>query len=351
MKLLLSKTVLLVGFSILVIIGISLLVQPRASSEINIGVIGPLSGQGAFFGEGLKKGAELALSERNGLRNKYKLIFEDDQMNPEHTKTSIVKLTSLDKVSAVISFTSGPGNVVSPIAQKQSIIHFAIGSDLLLAKGTYNFNHWTLPETENQKFVEEAEKRDYKKLGILTLNQSGTIAVTESLKRLVEQRHDFQIFTEVFSPGTKDFRASILKLQQKQPDAYVLLSFSPELELIGKTLKEMGINKPVTSIEAFDYTTEPGLFSGNWYISTAHESDWFWKRYTDRFGKPPSPGSGNIYDIINLLIDGFEMEGSDTNKVSSFLQEIREYQGAMGDSLFIDADGNIISEASVKVVP
>jgi hypothetical protein len=62
----------------------------------------------------------------------------------------------------------------------------------------------------------------------------------------------------------------------------------------------------MTAIESFDATTEPALFNGYWYAGASDPSGDFTKIFTEKFGKAPNSGTGNIYDIVSLLITASE---------------------------------------------
>lgn len=149
---------------------------------VKIGVSIPLSGSGAFMGEGVRNAVDLALSEHSDAKYKYVAIYEDDQMNAKMASTTAQKLITSDGVDAIISFSSGTGNVIAPIAQESKILHIGMASDANVAKGSYNYIHWTPPAMEAKKWAEEASKRGYKRVALLGLNHPGIVAVNDAVK-------------------------------------------------------------------------------------------------------------------------------------------------------------------------
>ena len=59
----------------------------QADSQIKIGLIGPFTGGSADFGNSMRNGVELAVSEINALGGyvgrKFELVVRDDKANPE----------------------------------------------------------------------------------------------------------------------------------------------------------------------------------------------------------------------------------------------------------------------------
>ena len=334
---------------ILLIVGFITLKKPTESEPLKIGILLPLSGNLGFLGEPAKQGAELALEE-TGLTNKYKLIFEDDQFNPQKTITAANKLISIDKVNVIISFGSSAANVVKPLAEKNKILHFAIASDPKITDGVYNFNHWTPPKEEARALVEELVKRKIKKIGILTANQEGMLAITSEVEKQAEISGISIINNQKFNIGEKDFRTLITKIKENLPEILIMTNYTPELEILGKQIKDAGIKIPMTSIEGFDQTTDQKLFNGYWYASASDPSNEFVSLFKTKFNKEPGFGTGNVYDIIKLIIKANEnIDNPTTTKLVSELLKIKNFKGAMG-SISINQDGSVLSKATIKTV-
>src|SRR3972149_8364316 len=93
------------------------------AQDLKIGAILPLSGDAASWGEAGKEGIELAIDEVNGKGGingkKVAIIYEDTQAQPEKGASAMLKLTSIDKVPAVIGdIVSATTLAAAPIAEK-----------------------------------------------------------------------------------------------------------------------------------------------------------------------------------------------------------------------------------------
>lgn len=328
--------------------------NPNVNKTVKIGVILPLTGDLAFLGEPAKQAAQFAIEDMVSSSSlKYQLIFEDDQFNGQRAATAANKLVSIDKVNALITFGSSGGNVVNPIATKNKVIHFGIASDPKVSDGKYNFNHWTPPKEEVRVMVKQLDERGIKSVGIIVDNQAGMLAVAEELKKQLQDTKVAIVADETFNIGEKDFRALIAKVQPKNPQIYILICFSPELEILARQMKDGGIKTSMTSIESFDQTTEPKLFNGYWYVSASDPGVGFIESFKNRSGKTPGFGSANVYDILGIIITAFGKNQTDTvlssDQISEELHKIQDYKGAMGN-LSIEDNGSVFSEATVKTV-
>ena len=325
---------------------------------ITIGATLPLSGGLAFLGDAYKQAMLMALSEvqaKTDLKYNYAIIFEDDKFEPATAASTANKLVSVDKVDALASFGSPVGNVVSPIAEKSGIIHInGIASDPTVAQGDYNFVHWTPPYEEAKLMIAEMQKRGIKNVVLFEQNQPGVLAVVNAFKDGLVGSEIKITSDQKFNTGETDFRSLISKAKTSAADIYLLEATSPELEILAKQIREMGIKTPFTSVESFEFTDNPQLFEGEWYVNAADQSQEFIDVFTKAYSNPPKLGSGNGYDVVNLLVSAFENAGTGESKpeqgeVLKALSGIKDFKGAMGN-LSIDSSGIVVTPAVLRTI-
>lgn len=324
-----------------------------STKSIKIGVVAPMTGDLAFLGEGIRDAMLLAKQDLKSTQYNYELIFEDDQLDSKMTASAVNKLISVNKVDAIVSFGSGPGNVVAPIAEQNKVVHFGIASDSNVAKGEFNFIHWTPPSEENKVFVKELQRRGIKKLGVFKSNTQGAAAVIADLKEKIKGTNIKIVTDQVFNSGEKDFRSIISKAKNSGAEIYLLMAFSPELEVLAKQIKEAGINTPLTSIECFELSEQVKLFEGEWYVNAASPTENFANKFEAKTGKNPTLGAANAYDIFNLVVfatDGFRDSTKPKSKqIANELTTIKDFNGVLGN-LNVNESGVVISRASVRMI-
>jgi len=324
---------------------------------VKIGIILPLTGGLANLGESARDSALLAQDDLpSNSKYNYLLIFEDDSTDPKTTSTAATKLINVDKVDALVSFTSGPGNVVSPIAQQNKILHVGIASDANIAKGEYNFLHWTMPEEENKVLISELQKRGLKKVAVIALNQQGTEATMSDFKKQINSTEIKIVYYANINFGDTDFKTILLKAEEAKPDIYLLEEFPPEIDIIAKQMKELGIETPVTAIETIEASEHPELFEGVWYIQAAEANNEFQIKFSDKYpGKTPTLASGNVYDAVRLIVNAYETAGKSSaekptaGQAAKELSKIKNFSGALG-ILNVGDEGIIESQASVRMI-
>lgn len=348
-----------VGLILIASVTIGLVKSSAPSGEkqtIRIGYIAPLTGNVAFLGEGIKNAAELAMADLNKKNNKYnyEVVFEDDAFTPAKTASAANKIINIDKVDAIVTVASAAGGVANPIAEKAGIVHFGIASDPAIAKGKYNFINWTPPAEEVKTFISEAKKRGIKKISVFGQQISGITAVVDELKRQTPGTGIEVVSEDISNFGDKDFRTQIQKAKMASPDYILLVMFSPELELITKQIREVGIKTPLTAIESFELSDDPKIFEGLWYVNASDPTAKFSSNYQMAYGKSPSIATPNAYDIVGLIAKAAESfdgktKPSATDIVSELLK-IKGYDGAMGNNISIGQDHIVVSKAVVRII-
>ena len=322
-----------------------------------IGVTLPLTGPVAILGKSVEDALLLAKNQINNTKYNYEFVFEDDAFNPKIAVDTVNKLINIDKIDVLISFGSPVGNVVSPIAEQAHIVHINdFASDPNVAKGNYNFLHYTPPYKDSTLFVSELKKRNIKKLVFFGQQDNpGVGALIGAFEKDIINTDIKVLATEKFNTGTMDFRTSILKVKNLGADIYVLEATSPELEILTKQLRQAGIKTPVTTMEAFEFSDQLSLFEGMWYINGADPSQYFLDLYKQTYSSLPKFGAGNGYDIVNLIVKAAESSGNGKTKPTSteirdVLANIKSFDGVMGKNMEIDANGQVVSEPVIRVI-
>lgn len=352
-----KKYLWIVGLVILVAVSYVVFSQKTTSAPIaekqiiKIGLSLPLTGGVAFLGEPAKKAAELALKDAGNTKYNYQLVFEDDSFDPKKAASTANKLISVDKVLAIISFGSGTGNTINSIAENGKTAQFALASDPRVATGEYNYVHWTPPFAEGNLLANELISRGYKRVSIIDTNHTGTLAVSNAIKEALKGS-DVQIVSyDLTNVGDKDFRTTILKVKQAKPDIVVLEMFSPEVEIAARQIKELGLKTPLTSVETFEWSSNPSLFEGQWFVSDSIVPD-FSAKFKATYGTDPMSGSSYVYDLVSLLIKTQESKDFviDHKDLPSILSGMGDWNSPVFGKIQIDKDGFFLTTPSVKVI-
>jgi len=237
---------------------------------VKVGVILPLTGSLAKLGTNIRDGFILWGERQQQSAYSFKFLFEDDQFLPKSTSAAAHRLISVEKVDVLITFTSTPGNVVVPLAERHKIPHICFTVDRRLAKGLYNFVHLYQPPQMVERLLEKLRKEKLYRIGVFRFIEE---AAEASFKEMVKQtqKSEFEIvYDNLFPAGTTDFRSMISRAKQKDAQVAVLLVLPPELEILTRQIREQNYEATLTTLDLFSLSNEPQLFDGLWYVTPAY---------------------------------------------------------------------------------
>lgn len=326
--------------------------RSQDSKTIKIGAILPLSGSQASFGENMQNSLNLAFKNRPNTKYKYELIFEDGAFDQKTSINAAYKLINTNHVTAIIDAYAPIGNAISPITEKNKIVHINIAFDPKIAEGDYNFLLFSKPANAAESFLKEMKNRGLKTLSIFAVNNQGIASVDRAFHDLALQ-YDIEILSdETFQPGERDFHSIIAKNTKEKADIYVLLALSPEIEILAKQLKEIGIGNISTTVY-FELAKDKGVFEGLWSIGLAESNKKFSNQFEETFKRDISFGVPNVYDAYNIIVDSAESyseKNIPTNEyIMNKIKNMDKYNGVLGE-LSIDEKGIIDTPLIKKII-
>jgi branched-chain amino acid transport system substrate-binding protein len=223
-----------------------------AAENIKVGVLLPLTGAQAKFGEIEKRSYEMAAEEINakgGVNGrKIELLFEDDTGKPDVGRSGVEKLISREKVPVITGgYSSSVTAAAAPVAQ-QFKVPFVIctgSADDITEKGYDYVFRINPPASEYPKSVESFLKevaRDVKTVALLYENsafgQSSSKSFEEDAKNLGLQI----LVKEGYQAGAIDFKPILTKVKAANPDMIYMVSYVMDASLLMRQSKELRIN-------------------------------------------------------------------------------------------------------------
>jgi branched-chain amino acid transport system substrate-binding protein len=323
-------------FTLMVLLGISAAAMvfagpgsDNSANTIPIGLIAPLSGPNALYGQGNRKGVELAIAEINaagGLSGKQlKLIAEDDESDPAKSLAAFQKLTTRDHVKFIIgSATSGATMGFTATAQAQKVLVIspsATNVNVTLA-GDYIFRACFLDPFQG---VVQA-KFAYSELGsrrAALLFDNGNdycVGLTDTFRQAFKDVGGTVVADEKYQTGEVDFNAQITTIKAANPDVIFVPDYYSTASLLAKQLRAQGITAPVLGADGWDGITAnageellPAYYTAH-YAADSTDPDVlaFIKNFGARFnGEIPLSFSSLAYDCLKLIADAITRAGTD----------------------------------------
>jgi branched-chain amino acid transport system substrate-binding protein len=215
-----------------------------ASAQIKIGMTLATTGPAASLGIPEKNTASLYPATIAGQKVEY--IILDDATDTTTARKNVEKLTSEDKVDAIIGPSTSPTSLaVIEVAAKSQTPLISLGAAIRIVQPMDDQKRWIFKTPYNDTSVAEASVLHMIKSGIKTLGHIGyNEAYGESwyqeLKKAAEKHNLKIVATETFSPKDTSVTAQILKIMATNPQAVIVVGAGTPAVLPQATLVERG---------------------------------------------------------------------------------------------------------------
>ena len=339
--------------NLLAIMTTFLLVGNAIAADFKIGVVSPMTGATATFGQENVNGIKLAYEKlKKAKGTKFDLIIEDDKSEAIESTNATRKLISVDKVSIMIGApTSSLALASAPIVQEAKIPFITptatnakvtqVGNFITRACFTDDFQGVvmakfavnTLKKTKGLTLIENTS--DYSKglakaFGDEFTKLGGTMVNTEEL---------------TYAAKDTDFQSLLRKVKRANPDFVFIPGYYVEVGLIIKQARALGINIPFLGGDGWD---SPKLFElageavkGS-YISNHFAPDDkspvvqnFVKEYEKTYGTKPGSFAALGYDSLGIVADAMKRAKSlKPTDIRDALVATKNYQGITGTITF-----------------
>lgn len=326
----------------------------KSEETVKIGYIGPLTGGASILGIEASQAIKLAVDEINnggGVNGKrVELIIEDDQYDTAKSVSAYNKLVNENGVKTLIMSTYGGVFAVADQAKDDGVL---VVDSLDCDQDIANLNEnvfCVAKETQDLANViaDYSTEKGYKNIGIIhSTVDSFMPSVALLFKERVGAKATVQI--ESYTPGTTDFKTSLLKLKDK--DAIVYLGYQ-EIGVAIKQAKDLELNQPMLSIPSV--ATDPsiqeaskGAMEGMYFSFYAPLEEnavatEFYNDYNTQFGRKPIVyvATDQAYDTANILLKQVLPSSKDIADKVEAMNRVQGFKGVTGN-LTMSSDGRI----------
>ena len=326
--------------------------QQSNKPVVKIGVLYPLSGDGAFLGESAKIAAKMFFQDYANTKYKYELIWEDSQANPATAVSAVRKLINYDHVDVVFDLYSSVGLAVSPITNENKTPHLTFAQDKNISKGFYNWRVVTPDKRTGEKMLSALQNRKLKNVVAVVENAAGNLSLYEGFKEAAKGDKNIKITEMKINPGERDFNVLVNKINKMTPDAIVTVLHSPEIDVFMRQAKAHNVNVPITGLQSFTFLKDKSLADGGWYVDVSMANADFMDRYNKITNNAPTSFAENFYTLLLVAVTNFE--SFDTKPTpEDFINNLKNIDGVVAPigKLVYDAnEQNIETDASVRLV-
>lgn len=223
-------------------------VMVSAADTIKVGIVLPLTGPQAKFGEIEKQSFDMALAEINGgggvEGKKLEFVMEDDTGRPEVGRSVVEKLITKDKVVMLAGgYSSSVTYAVAGVAQ-QNRVPFLVNTgsaDKITEQGWDYIFRLNPPVSEYASGLENflAEVVKPKTAVILHENSLFGTKGAKSFNKSCEKLGIKVLMTEGYEHGGIDFKPVLIRMKQLNPDIIYMISYIMDASLLMRQSREL----------------------------------------------------------------------------------------------------------------
>jgi len=355
----------LAAFLLVVILVVSS-IMVSSSEPIKLGLVGPMTGPLAPYGEGVRDGALLAIEQVNsqgGVNGRQvELIVLDNQANPQETITLVNRLIQRDGIVGLVGpVISSTSMVAGPVVQRQGIPMIsptATAVDVTL-QGDFVFRVCYLDDYQGLAAVNYAvEELGAKKAGILF--KVGD-AYSEGLR--VVFRDNFQaaggeVVELAYNLGDTDFSAQLTRMKDQGVEVIYSPFYYEDAVLALTQAESIGLDAVFIGGDGWDaqeLLDQAGLAAVNAVFTTHYSTSDsrpvvqnFLSNFQEKFGRSPIVLAALGYDAAALMADAIQRAGSsDPREIRDAIAGTDGFEGITGQSISLDENGDPIKDITI----
>lgn len=335
---------------------------------IKIGVIAPLTGEGATYGEPMKNVMDIAIDEINtagGVNGRpLSFIYEDDKCTGEAGASATQKLVNVDKVKVIIGSACSSATLAAvPIVEVAQVALFSPGASSpdLTNKSIFFSRDYPNDSSQGKVLADAAYTLNtWKKIAVIQEQKDYPLGIYKAFESVFKGLGG-TIVKEEFAPNATDFRSLLTKLKTQKPDAlFIIVQAAPAADRILKQIADLKWKTPLMVNDVVVGDPEilknqaiilEGAFSAEFSVSNNAKFQALLAKYKTKYGvdMPYQAYGQTEYDAVYIVRDAFLAVGEDGIKIANWLRTIKDWDGASG-KVTIGTDGDRVGGHVLKVI-
>jgi branched-chain amino acid transport system substrate-binding protein len=334
--------------------------RARAESKgsYKIGTVLSVTGPGAFLGDNMKRGMELAIEEINGQGGiggkKIDWVFYDAETQSTKGVNATRRLVEQDQVDIIVGGGNASGIALAmvPIVEKAGMPFISTEGSMQIVNPVAE-RKWTFKSTIDDDQILEVAADFWKKRGIASVaflaDSSGFGASAKEQLEKIAPKHGLKVLYETFNPGDTDLTAQLSRIKASDAKSILCWTITPTGVVFLKQARELGLGDR-TLMHSYGFVDErymklaDGAADGTFLLSVkfpvgadlpaadpqkARILDLIAK-YEKKYGKTPNQFVAQTYDAINLAALALKAGGGDRAKTRAALEGIQNFAGVGG---------------------
>jgi len=312
--------------------------QEKKEGTVTIGMVSPLTGDAAFWGQSSILGAELAKRDlaKDGIE--LELIIEDGQLDAKLALAAAQKLVNIDQVGAIYSEFTPAAISINSFVKDKDIFHLYNSAPVSpLAESPNTYKTYVDYQKNCQYMAEFIKDRGVKKVGLLKMG----LEFAELCASGVREVFSNDLLIESYNPGDIDFRTALLKLKDGEVQAIFNPAFPVEVTNSFRQIIELGMDvyfiTPTDALTADFISEYSGLLDKVYIYGLPEATEIFVKRLSDEI--PNGNNVANKEAAVMAYIHIKQMAVALANCGSGNMACIREQMDSVESESYIRFNG------------
>jgi branched-chain amino acid transport system substrate-binding protein len=338
------------------------------ADPVLIGVSGPLTGPNAQYGLQWKQGFDLALDKINaegGVKGrKVAYVFEDSQSDPRQAVAIAQKFVADPRIVIELGDFSSPASMAaSPIYQRAGLVQYGFTNshpDFTKA-GDFMWSPSVSQADEQPLLAAYAVRVGLKRIAILHLNTDWGRTSKDHFARAAKELGAEIVISEGYQPEERDFRSTLVRARDANPDGFALMSYAPDGALIVRAVRQLGLKQQIVAassvysprfIELGGDAVE-GVHTGSRYFpdDPRPEVRDFITSFKAKYGGEPDAFNAYAFDAINFAVAAIRHGGTDRRAIRDALGQLKDVPSVIfGKATFDVATRRILGAKNAELV-
>ena len=310
-----------------------------SAEPIKVGIVLPLTGEKAAFGEIEKNSFIMALNEINKAGrvkgSKIELLIEDDTGKPDVARAATEKLVSKDNVVMLGGgYGSSETYAIAGVAQQKKLpLLVNTGSADRITEQGWNYVFRLNPPVSEYSAAAESFLKEVAKPKAAAILFENTLFGTSGSKEFEKSCKDLGIqvaLKEGYESGAVDFKPLLIKVKNANPDLIYMISYVMDASLLMRQSMELDINPKLFIGGAAGFTLPEflqntgkgaeGVFSADLWVPTLPYPGAmdYYNSYKKLYGKDTEYHGAEAYAAMYVIADVLK------RAKSFFPEEIRQ---------------------------
>ena len=338
--------------------------RPR---EIRLGAILSETGEGAYYGQSIRRGMDLALQEVNaggGIKGTpLTILHRDSGSSPEKAERAAVELYDRFDVPLILGADlSSETLAIAPLAEQRRkiLLSPASSSPEITRAGRYVFRVYPSDTLEGAYMAQLAgDELGLRSVRILAIDNAFGRGLATVFRRSFAAGAEPVI--QLYKAHGEDQAAVASRALEAAPDGIYLVGYYSDMAQILKEIRKIAPAARVLSTSSFGNAKtleEAGeAAEGVVFPATVFDPDSddpavmrFVARYRERYKTEPDLWAAHGYDAVQVAAEAIRRAGGAVpERLAEALRGIRDFRGASGMVSF-DAEGDVVQYPRAYIV-